>query len=180
MADGEMNAARRIAKESGVAEHRVVSLPELRELSDMKRPRRLAGLPRTYIPMKNATYYSLAAAYAEETGSSFIVGGHNRDDLKFFEDTSDQFFTHLQKAVRAGSARLRERNLRIWRPLRGMPKVEVVKLADRLGVPLGMTWSCHMETSQPCWRCAGCIARKKSFREAGVTDPLTRKRTENV
>ena len=47
--------------------------------------------------MKNATYYSLAAAFAEETGSSCIVGGHNSDDLRFFEDTSDEFFAQLQK-----------------------------------------------------------------------------------
>jgi 7-cyano-7-deazaguanine synthase len=180
MAEGEMKAARKIGKAAGVAEHRFVSMPQLRELSDMKRQGRLAGLPRTYIPMKNATYYSLAAAFAEETGSSFIVGGHNSDDLRFFEDTSDEFFAHLQKAIRAGSARLRERRVRIWRPLREMPKVKVVALAYRLGVPLEMTWSCHMEGSEHCWKCDGCIARKRSFAEAGVTDPLSQNTTENV
>jgi 7-cyano-7-deazaguanine synthase len=180
MAEGEMEAAERIARAAGVAEHRVVSIPQLRELSDMQSKRWLAGLPRTYIPMKNATYYSLAAAFAEETGSSFIVGGHNSDDLRRFEDTSDEFFVNLQRALRAGSARLRERRTRIWRPLRRMPKVKVVSLAYRLGVPLEMTWSCHMEGSEHCWKCEGCVARKRSFIEAGVKDPLLQDKTENV
>jgi len=175
-----MKAAKRIASAAAVSEHRFVSIPQLRELSDMKSQGMLAGLPRTYIPMKNATYYSLAAAFAEETGSSFIVGGHNRDDLRFFEDTSNEFFVHLQKAIRAGSTRLRERRVRIWRPLSDMPKVKVVALAKRLGVPLELTWSCHMAGSEHCWKCDGCIARIRSFSEAGVIDPLLQNKTENV
>jgi 7-cyano-7-deazaguanine synthase len=180
MAEGEMEAAKRIARAAGVAEHRVVSIPQLRELSDMQSKRRLAGLPRTYIPMKNATYYSLAAAFAEETGSSFMVGGHNSDDLKLFEDTSDEFFANLQRALLAGSARLRERRTRIWRPLRRMPKVQVVSLAYKLGVPFEMTWSCHMEGGEHCWTCEGCLGRKRTFAAAGVVDPLSQNKTENV
>jgi 7-cyano-7-deazaguanine synthase len=180
MAAGELRAARRLGKRAGLAEHRFVSMPQLRELSDMEPRGKLSGLPRTYIPMKNATYYSLAAAYAEETGSSYLVGGHNSDDQKLFEDTSDEFFEHLQRAFRAGSARLRERRLSIWRPLKRMTKAEVVSMAYKLRVPLEMTWSCHMEGTEHCWRCDGCLGRIRSFAEAGVADPLMPKGTENV
>jgi len=180
MAEGEVRAAKRIATAAAVEEHRFVSIPELRELSEMQSQGRLSGLPPSYIPMKNATFYSLAAAYAEETGCSCIVGGHNRDDLKLFEDTSDEFFAHLQKTLRVGSARLRERRLTIWRPLRRMPKVRVVSLAHRLGVPMELTWSCHMGGRTPCWHCSGCMARTRSFSEAGIEDPLRQNTTENV
>ena len=33
---------------------------------------RLAGLPSTYIPMKNSIYYSVAAAFAEEVGAGIV------------------------------------------------------------------------------------------------------------
>lgn len=152
----------------------------MKELSDMGAAKGLVGLPPTYIPMKNAIYYSLAAAYAEEVGASRIVGGHNRDDLAFFDDVSDEFFAQLQKALRVGSRRLRARRLRISRPLRRMRKSEVVGLAYRLGVPLEYTWSCHREGDRHCWECEGCRARVESFAQAGVTDPLRQKGTENV
>jgi 7-cyano-7-deazaguanine synthase len=180
MAEGELRAARRIARAAAVKEHRFLPMPRLMELSDMEPTPMLAGLPPTYIPMKNAIFYSLAAAFAEETGASRIVGGHNRDDLRSFEDTSDGFFTQLQRAMRAGSTRLRERRVTIWRPLRKLSKVEVVSLANTLGVPLEMTWSCHLEGKNHCWKCVGCATRIRTFAAAGVVDPLRPKTTENV
>jgi 7-cyano-7-deazaguanine synthase len=179
-AEGELKAARTIAKAAAVVEHRFVSIPQLRELADMRPARELEGLPATFIPMKNATYYSLAASFAEETGSSCIVGGHNRDDMRLFEDTSDEFFFHLQKALREGSSRLRQRRLKIWRPLSAMPKFRVIQEAAKLGVPLELTWSCHRLGRTHCWECEGCIARERSFLRAGVTDPLRENITERV
>ena len=173
MARGELTAARKIAKAAEVEEHRLVSIPELRELTDIGPVTALRGLPGTYIPMKNATYYSLAAAYAEETGSSRLVGGHNRDDLELFEDTSDRFFSSLQRTLREGSSRLRRRRLVIWRPLRRLSKPRVVRLAHSLGVPLGLTWSCHAEGSSHCGKCDGCLGRVQSFEKAGLIDPLS-------
>jgi 7-cyano-7-deazaguanine synthase len=167
-----VRAARRIATSARVEEHRFVSIPQLREVSDMVAKGRLAGLPPTYIPMKNAIYYSVAAAYAEEKGASCIVGGHNGDDVGVFEDTSDEFFSRLQGVLRAGSARLRREKLRIWRPLKEMPKAKVVKLAHKLGVPLELTWSCHRTGRVHCWECEGCSARTTSFAAAGLPDPL--------
>lgn len=173
-------AARRIAAAAGVADHRFVSMPQLMELSDMKSRKGFGGLPPTYIPMKNAIYYGLAAAYAEETGSSRIVAGHNREDTMVFEDTGDEFFLHLEKALLAGSQRLRRNRMKLWRPLGEMSKTEVVSLAERLGVPLELTWSCHLEGTEHCWRCQGCVARQKSFASAGIPDPLMPKKTKNV
>jgi 7-cyano-7-deazaguanine synthase len=172
MAEGELRAARRLGEAAGVGDHRIFSMPELREVGDIGSLERLAGLPSTYIPMKNSIYYNVAAAFAEEVGASRVVGGHNRDDRAVFEDTSDEFFRNLQRTLRSGSARLREQDFRIWRPLRTMSKAEVVALASRLGVPLGDTWSCHRAGRTHCWECEGCLGRNRAFRQAGVTDPL--------
>ena len=132
--------------------------------------------PPTYIPMKNAVFYSLAAAFAEEKGSDCLIGGHNADDRRVFEDTSEEFFASLQKTLTAASPRLRRRGLKILRPLREMAKPEVVSLAKEIGVPLELTWSCHRNGSAHCWRCDGCRTRMRAFGSAGVEDPLTSKK----
>ena len=167
----ELRAAKAIASEGGVIDHRIVRLPDMKEAGDI-RGAKFEGLPPTYIPLRNSIFYSFAAAYAEETGASIIVGGHNKDDGRIFQDVSPEFFSALQSALRLGSRSLRSRDIQIVRPLSRRNKVQVVKLADSLGVPLGLTWSCHRDGSRHCWSCAGCLSRRASFAGAGVRDPL--------
>jgi len=173
-AEAELRAARRIGERVGVLEHRFVSIPELREAGDIKGSAELSrkAVPPTYIPMKNAVFYSLAAAFAEEKGSGLIMGGQNGDDRRLFEDTSEEFFAKLEGALRIGSPRLRKHGLRIVRPLKDKSKAEVVALAADLGVPFELTWSCHRDGARHCWECPGCEGRARAFREAGVEDPL--------
>lgn len=177
-ADAELRAAKLLGRRVGVLEHRFVHVPEMREAGDITGSRELSrkGVPHTYIPMKNAIYYSLAAAYAEEKGSDLIIGGQNADDRRLFEDTSEEFFASLQRAVLASSLRLRRRGLKIVRPLKDKSKAEVVALAAGMGVPLELTWSCHRSGEEHCWRCGGCRGRTEAFQAAGVDDPLASKK----
>jgi len=174
MAAAELQAAKSLAKRVGVLEHRIVRIPDLREAGDISGSRDLSRgrVPSTYIPMKNAIYYSVGAAFAEEKGAGAIIGGHNRDDREVFEDTGDEFFAYLEKAFLAGSKRLKRNDLRIQRPLKDKSKAEVVALAAGVGVPLELTWSCHRAGAVHCWKCEGCGRRIEAFDAAGVRDPL--------
>lgn len=172
-AGAELRAARQLGKRVGVLEHRFARLPDLREAGDIAGSRELSkAVPTTYIPMKNAVYYSLAAAYAEEKGADRIIGGQNGDDRRLYDDTSEEFFASLQKTIVASSTRLRRRGLKILRPLKDKSKPEVVALAAGMGVPLELTWSCHRSGAEHCWRCDGCMGRLHAFEAAGVEDPL--------
>ena len=171
MARRELDAARRIAQEAGIREQRLVRLPDLREAGDIG-GEAFAGAPKTFIPMRNAVFYALAASYAEEVEADLIVGGHNRDDFKIFADATPAFFGQLQKAFRQASPTLRRRDLRILLPLSGKTKAQVVRLATSLKVPLELTWSCHRGHPRHCWECDGCRARMAAFEKAGVVDPL--------
>lgn len=167
----ELEAARAVGGSAGLQEHRVVRLPDLREAADIE-GRGFPGLPPTYIPMRNAVFYSLAASYAEEVGADCIVGGHNSDDTKLFRDISPRFFGALQRAFRTGSAILARKEISILRPLSKMTKTEVIRKANAIDVPLELTWSCHRDGRTHCWECDGCRSRAASFRKAGLPDPL--------
>ena len=179
IADKELRSAKAIAAEAGVVEHRLVRLPDLREAADIPGAR-FPGLPLTYIPLRNSIFYSIAAGYAEETGAGSIVGGHNRDDSGVFRDVSPEFFTTLERAFWAGSAILRRNRTRIVRPLKNRTKVQVVRLAASLKVPLELTWSCHRDGNEHCWKCDGCSSRRESFAKAGVKDPLDPQREGKI
>ncbi len=172
IAKSELAAAKAVASRAVVIEHRIVRLPDLREAADIPgfRP---PGLPPTYIPLRNSIFYAFAASYAEEVGAASIVGGHNRDDTAVFADVSPEFFGSLQKAFLTGSRILRRNRLKIVRPLEGLRKPEVIRLGASLGVPLEMTWSCHLDRVDHCWMCDGCLSRLRCFKEAGVRDPLS-------
>lgn len=167
----ELEAAKEVGTRAGVLEHRFVRLPDLKEAGDIKGAK-FKGLPPTYIPLRNGIFYSFAASYAEETGASEIVGGHNRDDRGVFEDVSTAFFSALEEALWAGYPALRRSRTRITRPLGRKSKAQVIRLAADIGVPLGLTWSCHRDGDEHCWRCDGCISRRRSFDKAEVSDPL--------
>jgi 7-cyano-7-deazaguanine synthase len=167
----ELDSAKAVGTQAEVTEHRLVRVPDLKEAGDIP-GYELRGLPPSYIPLRNNIFYSFAASYADETGAVLIVGGHNRDDQEVFKDVSSDFFGALQAALWKGSPVLRRNRVRIVRPLSRLRKVEVVRLAASLGVPLELTWSCHRDGKMHCWRCQGCLTRKRSFQAAGVVDPL--------
>ena len=169
-----MASAANIAKRASVREHRLVRLPDLREAGDIP-GFNFRGHPPTYIPLRNSIFYSCAASYAEEVSAGSIVGGHNKDDEKVFEDASPSFFDSLQTALWAGSVVLRRNRTAVLRPLKSLNKAEVVRLASSEGVPLDLTWSCHRNRDEHCWKCEGCVSRMRAFGRAGVEDPLLRK-----
>jgi 7-cyano-7-deazaguanine synthase len=171
IAESELESAKAIAGRARVTEHRIVRLPDLREAGDIP-GFELGGRPPSYIPLRNSVFYSLAASYAEEIGAESIVGGHNKDDERVFDDVSQRFFSPLQRALRAASPVLRKNRLRIVRPLSRLTKPGVIGLASSLGVPLELTWSCHRDGMSHCWQCDGCLSRRRAFERAGVRDPL--------
>jgi len=171
IARSEVESAKAIATRAGVLEHRLFRLPDLREAADIPGGS-FGDLPPTYIPGRNSVFYSVAGSYAEEKRVSLIVGGHNKDDAKVFRDVEGDFFLVLERTLWTGSVILSQQRMRIRRPLKHKTKVQVLRLAASLEVPLELTWSCHRDGSEHCWECPGCLSRIKSFREAGVSDPL--------
>lgn len=152
-----------------------IEIPFVKEASNLVEehyPLPYQTYPEGYVPMRNLIFYSLAAYYAEIYGIDTIIGGHLESDPHAFPDSSPQFFNQLQQLI--NSTRLPNNLSRITflMPFAGKSKVDVLRLAFELHVPLEYTWSCYWEVEVPCGSCVACRERIEAFQVVGHPDPL--------
>ena len=65
--------------------------------------------------------------------------------------------------------------IKLWAPLIHWEKVEIVKEALRLGVPIEKTWSCYLGEETPCGVCDSCRIRDSALIKAGRSDLCSNK-----
>jgi 7-cyano-7-deazaguanine synthase len=181
----ELEQARRIAENAGVAHHQVIRfdlrafggsaltsdivVPKGRDVSD-------AGIPITYVPARNTIFLSFALAWAETLGSSDIFIGVNALDYSGYPDCRPEYIAAYQRmanlATKAGVQG--GQNLTIHTPLIQLTKAEIIRAGLALGVDYSLTSSCYDPSpdGRPCGTCDSCQLRRKGFAEAGMRDPL--------
>jgi 7-cyano-7-deazaguanine synthase len=120
--------------------------------------------PEGYIPQRNLIYYSVAAYFAEIYGCRWIIGGHISEDTSIFSDTKASFFKSLEKLINSSKHKNDTTEIKLLFPLAKMSKVEVLRTANELKVPLKITWSCYHDYEKPCGRCQSCIKRKEALK----------------
>ena len=168
----EKRAAEGLARAAG-AELVKVDLPFVKEASDFYGGRlKKRGQSASYVPARNLMFYSIAAHHAEYLGAKSIVGGHNRDDAKFFMDASSSYIKKLNALFKEGCLLCDGRAYRVVLPLAKMDRKQVIRLAIKLKVPIGTTWSCHGEGKTHCGRCYACRQRLDAFSSLGLKDPV--------
>ncbi len=181
----ELQAAARIAAELGATRHLVakigldafggsaltadIEVPKSRSAEDMS-----DGIPVTYVPARNTIFLSFALAWAEVLESSAIFIGVNALDYSGYPDCRPEYIEAYERMANlATKAGVEGRtHLRIHTPLIGLTKAQIVKLADELQVPFGLTHSCYDpgRDGLPCGACDACLLRRKGFEEAGIAD----------
>ncbi|HET7104140.1 MAG TPA: 7-cyano-7-deazaguanine synthase QueC [Terracidiphilus sp.] len=188
----ELQAAARVAASLGVKEHKKaeidlrvfggsaltsdIAVPKGRSAGDMAH-----GIPITYVPARNTIFLAFALAWAEVLGASDIFIGVNALDYSGYPDCRPEFIEAFERmanlATRAGVEGRQQ--LRIHTPLIAMTKAEIVVKGMELGVDFSLTSSCYDPGpgGEPCGRCDSCLLRLKGFSEAGLTDPLTSRKT---
>ena len=183
---GEVEAARRVAYDFGVAEHVVadidlrmfggsaltsdIAVPKDRPLNEMGH-----GIPITYVPARNTIFLSFALAWAEVLESADIFIGVNALDYSGYPDCRPEYIAAFERmanlATRAGVEGTRPITLRT--PLLNLGKRDIIQLGVSLGVDYGLTTSCYDPATDgvACGHCDACLLRKKGFVDAGVRDP---------
>lgn len=158
----ELNAARRIAAHYRV-EHRIIGL------SNLFIPSALTGsgeeIPvtaaidspdATFVPGRNLVFISVGVAIAQGSQAERLVTGCNAADYGGYPDTRSSFMFPLADAVWAAYG------VNISNPLLHMGKPEILQLADSLGVPTDLTWSCYRDGRQQCGQCGSCNVNAKA------------------
>jgi 7-cyano-7-deazaguanine synthase len=177
----ELNAARLIAKQAGVTEHKIINL-DLSQIggsaltdSSIEIPdHETSGIPITYVPARNTIFLSIALGWAEVLGANHIFVGVNAVDYSGYPDCRPEYIAAFEKmanlATRVG---VEEHSLKIETPLIDLTKAEIVKLGMSLGVDYSQTVSCYQadEEGKACAVCDSCRLRKQGFIEAGLEDP---------
>ena len=179
----EMQAAREIARNAGVREHRVVNLmlnqwghssltdPETEiENGDTER----SDIPATYVPARNMVFLSVAASWADALEITDIFIGVSQTDYSGYVDCREEFVRAMEEAVNLGTVLGAEkrRRITIHAPFMHLTKAEEIRWGIQLGVDYGKTWSCYRGGERPCGSCDSCLLREKAFSAAGIKDPL--------
>jgi 7-cyano-7-deazaguanine synthase len=178
----ELQAADRVARSLGAAEHRTmridfagiggsaltdnsIAVPEVAQ----------SGIPITYVPARNTVFLSLALGWAEVLQSADIFIGVNAVDYSGYPDCRPEFITAFARladlATKAGVEG--SSHFQIHAPLIQLTKAEIIKQGLQLGVDYSQTVSCYQADEQggACGRCESCRLRRAGFEQAGVADP---------
>jgi 7-cyano-7-deazaguanine synthase len=184
--EGEIDAAREIAKRAGVAGH-VVAEIDLRVFggsaltADIEVPKQRSddeiavGIPSTYVPARNTIFLSYALAYAEVLGASDIFVGVNALDYSGYPDCRPEYIEACEQmanlATRAGVEGTQ--HLKIHAPLMQLSKEGIIRRGLELGVDYSVTRSCYDPDARgrACGGCDACQLRLRGFAAVGVADP---------
>ena len=181
----ELNAARRVAAEAGVAEHRIVTIDlsqfggsaltdDSIDIPEANQDQSESDIPITYVPARNTVFLSLALAWSEVLGAQDIFLGVNAVDYSGYPDCRpafiESFETMANLATRAG---VEEQRLTVHAPLIDLTKAEIIQRGIELGVDYSLTVSCYQadDSGAACGVCDSCFLRQQGFVSASVPDP---------
>lgn len=126
-------------------------------------------IPVTYVPARNIIFLSFAASFAEAIAAKYIFIGANAVDYSGYPDCRPEFIKSYQEMLSRGlKTGVQGRMIKVQTPLIHLSKARIIRLADKLHVPLELTWSCYQGEPKPCGVCDSCRLREGGFVDAGI------------
>ena len=125
-----------------------------------------------FIPGYKLFFNIASLAYAQRVGASLVWVGNMADNI--YPDATPNFLSRVASLYNDTYACETGQTVSLVAPFQDMSKGDVINLAVRLGVDLKNTFSCADTTlvgMKNCGSCSWCLARRRGFIEAGVTDP---------
>lgn len=170
----EIEVARQIATDLGLAAHKVLDVGLLNELAVSALTRDAIpvsndlqenGLPNTFVPGRNILFLTLAAIYAYQVGADTVITGVCETDFSGYPDCRDEFVKALNHAVKLGM----ERDVKFEAPLMWLNKAETWALADKIGrldYVRQKTLTCYNGViGDGCGECPACKLRAKGLHD---------------
>jgi 7-cyano-7-deazaguanine synthase len=138
----------------------------------------------TVVPNRNSIMANIAIGIASARGAELVALGIHAGDHAVYPDCRPQWVGALRELAAQGLDGFHVP--RIVTPFVTWSKADIAREGARLGVPLGLTWSCYKGGQVPkhgdayltdgapakhCGRCGTCVERIEAFRDAGLIDP---------
>lgn len=181
--DRELVAAKRVAEHLGIKEHFVVDVNLAQwggsALTDQTVEVPTDGvqpgvIPVTYVPGRNTVFLAIALSLAEAKGAEAIYLGINAVDYSGYPDCRPEYLEAVQHlATLSSKTGLEGKAPKLVAPLVMDSKVDIVRRALQLGVPIALTWSCYQGQAEPCGLCDSCRIRDQALIDAGRPDLAT-------
>lgn len=189
----EIEAARRIAEIAGVASHEVVvigagilkstspltSNNELEQYENAEQMEQVIGsrVEKTFVPMRNTLFLTIAANRAVALGCSVIITGVCQEDNANYPDCTQDFITVLSRAINhsLGWNGCDKSIIRIETPLMYKSKAGTCELATNLKgcmTALAYSHTSYDGKYPPTDMNHANVLRSKGFEDAGLPDPL--------
>jgi 7-cyano-7-deazaguanine synthase len=177
----ELNAAKQIAQNMGVAEHRVIRLhledfggSALTDHSIDVPEEETEDIPVTYVPARNTVFMSLALGWAEVLEADSIFIGVNAVDYSGYPDCRPEYIAAFENMANLATKRgVQGQPISIETPLIALTKEQIIQTGDKLGVDYSLTVSCYQadEQGRACGHCDSCRLRTQGFVDADIADP---------
>jgi 7-cyano-7-deazaguanine synthase len=176
----ELAAAKKIAAALGIKEHFISEIDLAQwggsSLTDQSMAIPQGGLqsdiiPSTYVPGRNTVFMAIALSLAEAKNAQAIYLGINAVDYSGYPDCRPEYLAAFQQLANLSSKAGVEGNPpQLIAPLVKDSKVDIVRRALELKVPIVDTWSCYQGAATPCGLCDSCRIRDRALIEVGRSD----------
>lgn len=189
----EIEAAKKVASIIGVASHEVVvigagilkstspltSNNELEQYENAEQMEQVIGtrVEKTFVPMRNTLFLTIAANRAVALGCNVIVTGVCQEDNTNYPDCTSGFVREMECAINAslGFTNLSTEWVIIQTPLMYKSKAQTCELATNLKdcmLALAYSHTSYDGKYPPTDMNHANVLRAKGFEDAGLPDPL--------
>ncbi|MGH2415055.1 MAG: 7-cyano-7-deazaguanine synthase QueC [Microcystaceae cyanobacterium] len=179
----ELKAATQIAKALGITEHYIIDVNLAQwggssltdeSISLPKEGIKVNSIPSTYVPGRNTVFMAIALSLAEAKEAQAIYLGINAVDYSGYPDCRPEYLaTYQQLANLSSKVGVEGKAPQLIAPLIQDSKVDIVRRAVSLGIPIQETWSCYQGKDEPCGLCDSCRIRDRALIEAGYPELAT-------
>lgn len=129
------------------------------------------NLPSSFVPNRNAIFFTLAHAFAQKQNIDNIIIGVNQTDISGYPDCREEFVLNLEKTLNLGS----ESNIKLHYPLIALTKAQTFELAKKenvLDIVLEYSHTCYngnhttkFNWGYGCGECPSCLIREEGWKK---------------
>jgi 7-cyano-7-deazaguanine synthase len=125
-------------------------------------------IPSTYVPGRNTVFIAIALSLAEAKNAQAIYLGINAVDYSGYPDCRPEYLAAYQQLANLSSKMALEGKApQLIAPLIKDSKIDIIRRAIGLNVPIEHTWSCYQGGETPCGLCDSCRIRDAALIAAG-------------